>query len=308
MHLVEIMRAFYSDHFVIPLPDGHRFPIDKYALLRQRLINEGLHRQIELDIPIAATRDQILRVHSSEYYEKVISGTLSAQEIRRLGFPWSPGLVERSHHSVGGTIMASRAALRDMFAVNLAGGTHHAHPDHGEGFCVFNDVAIAARAMQAEGLAQRVIILDCDVHQGDGTAAIFHHDPSVFTFSIHGAKNFPFRKVPGDMDVPLPDGCRDEEFLSALRSGMTSAMQLAQPDLAIYIAGADPYENDRLGRLSLSKSGLLARDHLVLEQCLQAELPVAIVMGGGYARNVEDTVDIHYQTILAALNLVRKVD
>lgn len=220
-----------------------------------------------------------------------------------MGFPWSIELVARSRRSVGGTIAASRAALTDGCGVNLAGGTHHAGREHGEGFCVFNDSAVAAKAMQAEGRAKRVIIIDCDVHQGNGTAAILKDDPTVFTFSIHGEKNFPFRKHPSDLDVGLVDGTRDLEYLDALDHHLRQAMDFAESDFAIYLAGADPFEGDRLGRLAISMSGLLERDRIVLEMCQQRGIPTAIVMAGGYAVPVEDTVAVHFQTVKLAAEM-----
>jgi acetoin utilization deacetylase AcuC-like enzyme len=210
-------------------------------------------------------------------------------------------MVERSRRSVGGTIRACRAALEDSISANLAGGTHHAYPDHGEGFCVFNDSAVATRAMQAEGRCRRILILDCDVHQGNGTAAIFSEDPTVFTFSIHGAKNFPFHKEKSDLDIPLVDGTSDEGYLSSLHLGLIQVLDRFKPDFVIYLAGADPFYQDRLGRLALSKTGLCERDRAVFDLCRSAGLPVAVVMSGGYARKVEDTVDIHLQTIRLAV-------
>ena len=297
------MKAFYSDHFVLPLPEGHRFPMGKYSMLREKVLACQLIPPEYLVIPEAASDEQILRVHSETYLERVKTGTLSEREIRRIGFPWSPEMVERSRRSVGGTIQACRAALGDSISANLAGGTHHAYPDHGEGFCVFNDSAVAARAMQAEGRCRRVVILDCDVHQGNGTAAIFAGDPTVFTFSIHGAKNFPFHKEQSDLDVALEDGTGDEAYLDALHLGVRQALDRFNPDLAIYLAGADPFYQDRLGRLALSKAGLAGRDRVVLDLCRSAGLPVAVVMAGGYAREVEDTVDIHLQTIRLAVQV-----
>ncbi|NDJ77199.1 MAG: histone deacetylase [Chloroflexi bacterium] len=290
------MKAFYCDHFVLPLPDGHRFPMQKYALLREQLIARGILSSNDLCVPDAATDEQILRAHDRAYLDKVKNGMLTAREIRRIGFPWSPELVERSRRSVGGTISASRAALRDGVAVNLAGGTHHAARDHGAGFCVFNDAAIAARAMQADGLAQRIAVVDCDVHQGDGTASILEHDSTIFTFSLHSATNFPFRKQQSDLDIGLADAAGDDEYLAALREGLDLVLALAEPELVIYLAGADPFEGDRLGKLALSKAGLAARDRLVLG----INVPVAVVMAGGYARHVQDIVDIHLETVRAA--------
>lgn len=217
-----------------------------------------------------------------------------------MGFPWSPGLVERSRRSVGGTLGAGRAALEDGVGVNLSGGTHHAFADRGEGFCVFNDVAVATRVIQREGLAGRIAVLDLDVHQGNGTAAIFRGDPSAFTLSVHGANNFPFRKEASDLDLELPDGSGDEAFLAAAKRGVEEALERSGADLAFYLAGADPFHGDRLGRLAMTKGGLEDRDHLVFRLCSQAGVPVAVVMGGGYAPFVEDTVDIHFNTVRIA--------
>jgi acetoin utilization deacetylase AcuC-like enzyme len=250
--------------------------------------------------PDAATDVELLRVHRPEYLKKVVSGTLTDREVRRIGLPWSPELVERSRRSVGGTIEACRGALTDGVAVSLSGGTHHAFPDHGAGYCIFNDVAVAVRAMQAEGRARRIVVVDCDVHQGDGTAAIFAGDSSVFTFSIHGAKNFPLHKERGDLDVELPDATGDADYLNALEVGLERSLALACADLAIYLAGADPYVGDTLGRLALSQEGLAARDRLVFDQCRAAGLPVAVVMGGGYAKNIQDTVAIQLETVRIA--------
>ena len=301
------MKIYTSDHFVLPLPEGHRFPMQKYALLRQRVAEAHLIPAQDFRVPPAASDEQILRAHNPNYLQRVVQGALSEKEIRRLGFPWSPELVERSRRSVGGTIQACRTALEEGLTANLAGGTHHAYPDHGEGFCVFNDAAIAARALQAEGRLRRVVILDCDVHQGNGTAAIFAGDDSVFTFSIHGAKNFPFHKETSDLDLALPDESGDEDFLEALELGAKQAIARSHADLAIYIAGADPFSGDRLGRLALSKAGLAQRDQLVFDLCQQAGLPVAVVMGGGYARQIEDTVDIHFETIRRAVTNAARI-
>lgn len=295
------MQAFYADHFVLPLPEGHRFPMCKYAMLREQTLSRKILTADELHVPAAATDEQLLRVHSAAYLEKVIAGALTEKEIRRMGFPWSPQLVERSRRSVGGTISACRAALYgDGIAVTLAGGTHHAHVDFGSGFCVFNDVAVAARVMQAEQVAQVIAVIDCDVHQGDGTAAIFARDSSVFTFSIHGARNFPFRKQQSDLDIALEDGADDATYLAALRSGVAETLARSEPDLVIYLAGADPFVGDRLGRLALSKEGLAARDTVVLHACQEQGIPVAVTMSGGYSEPVQDIVDIHVQTVHTA--------
>ncbi|MDA8107872.1 MAG: histone deacetylase [Betaproteobacteria bacterium] len=294
------MRAFTIDGFALPLPAHHRFPAGKYALLRRRVEAAGFAR---LEVPAAATDEQILRAHSPEYLRKVVAGELTRAEQQATGLPWSPQLVERARRSVGATIAACRAAVEDGVAVSLAGGTHHAFRDRGEGFCVFNDCAIAARALQAEGLARRALIVDCDVHQGDGSASILAGDASIFTFSIHAERNYPFAKQASDLDVGLPDLTGDAEYLAALAQALAQALERSQADFAIYLAGADPYAGDRLGKLSLSKKGLARRDRLVLESCAARALPVAVTMGGGYAEPIEDTVDIYYNTVKAAWRL-----
>ncbi len=298
------MKIFYADQFVLPLPVGHRFPMEKYAQLRARVAAE-LVPPHELLIPDPASDTELCRVHDPEYVRRVAAGTLDPVEVRRIGFPWSAEMVERSRRSVGASMGAARAALADSMAVNLAGGTHHAFADQGEGFCVFNDVAVAARAMQAEGLARRIAVIDCDVHQGNGTAAIFRDDPSVFTCSVHGASNFPFRKERSDLDLALPDGATDDPFLAAVRTG-TEAALASTPDLVFYLAGADPWEHDRLGRLAVTREGLAERDRIVLEACNAAGVPVAIVMSGGYAAEIADIVAIHYATVERAAALAER--
>lgn len=297
------MKLFYTDIFVLPLPPGHHFPMEKYRLLRERIVHEGIARAEDFYIPHAATDEEITRCHDPAYLSRFVNGELTAQEIRRLGLPWSERLVERARRSSGATVDACRAALREGCAVNLAGGTHHAFRDYGEGYCVFNDSAIAARAMQAEGLVRRVVIIDCDVHQGNGTAALLSDDPSIFTFSIHGRKNFPHDKEKSDLDIDLEDATDDDAYLEALALGVRKAGERSRPGLAIYLAGADPYVDDTFGRLALSKQGLAARDRYVLTWCAQRDIPVAITMAGGYARHVQDTVDIHVQTIKTAAGI-----
>lgn len=291
------MKVFYSDHFVLPLPEGHRFPMVKYSMLRERVASSNVCAPGEMRVPRPVSDAEILRAHEEGYLRRVVAGTLTEKEMRRIGFPWSERMVERSRRASGGTLGACLAALEDGFAANLAGGTHHAFADRGEGYCVFNDSAIAARAVQAMGLVERVAVLDTDVHQGNGTAAILRGDASVFTFSIHGARNFPFRKQESDLDVALPDGADDGEYLDALEDGLEKALDRSEAQLAIYLAGADPYEDDRLGRLCVSKEGLAERDRLMLESCRERGIPVAVTMAGGYARDVRDTVDIHFQSI-----------
>lgn len=303
------MKLYYADHFVLPLPEGHRFPMEKYARLRSRLLACGAFAEADFCVPYAASDDAILRAHDPAYLQRVARGTLDVAEVRRIGFPWSPAMVERSRRSAGATLAACRSALaRDggtACAVNLAGGTHHAHRDFGSGFCVFNDAAIAALAMRAEHRVRRVAIVDCDVHQGDGTAAILADEPEVFTCSLHGAKNFPFRKQTSDLDIELPDETGDAAYLTALDAALQSVFERAQPELVIYLAGADPYAGDRLGRLALSIDGLRLRDERVLAACRDASVPVAIAMAGGYAEPIDDTVTIHVNTVTTAARLLR---
>jgi acetoin utilization deacetylase AcuC-like enzyme len=302
------MKIFATDQYALPIPTVHRFPVGKYRMLRERVV--AAHYG-EIMLPEAVSDAQLLLVHSSDYVWRMQQGAMTAQEMRRIGFPWSPAMIERSRRSAGATIQACRVALQESIAVNLAGGTHHAYAQHGEGFCVFNDSAIAARVLQSEGLLQQVLIIDLDVHQGNGTAAILADDPRSFTFSIHGEKNFPFHKEQSDLDIPLPDGTGDADYLAALEWGLAEAIERSQPELAIYLAGADPFEGDSLGRLRLSKAGLLARDRMVFEACYAAGLPIAVTMAGGYGCRIEDTVDIHEQTVWLAAQfavLYRKND
>jgi acetoin utilization deacetylase AcuC-like enzyme len=298
------MKVFYSDQFVLPLPEGHRFPMKKYSMLRERVEQNGICGPEELRVPRPVTDEEILRIHEGGYLKKVIAGTLTDKEMRRIGFPWSERMVERSRRASGGTLGACRAALEEGLAANLAGGTHHAFADRGEGYCVFNDSAIAPRVLSTEGLVTRVVVLDTDVHQGNGTAAILRGDSNVFTFSIHCAKNYPFHKEESDLDVPLPDGADDEAFLAALSGALDLVLDSATWDLAIFLAGADPFEDDKLGRLCVTKEGLAERDRMVLEGCRERGIPVAVTMAGGYARRVEDTVDIHFQTIERAASML----
>lgn len=299
------MKLYYADHFVLPLPPGHRFPMEKYARLRQRLQASPLFGPEDFCEALAASDTELLRAHDAGYLQRVIQGRLDAQEARRIGFPWSPAMVERSRRSAGATLAACRTALVEGCGVNLAGGTHHAFRDHGEGFCVFNDAAVAALNLRASGQVERLAIIDCDVHQGNGTAAILAQRPDCYTFSIHGARNYPFEKQQSDLDVELPDGTGDDAYLDALQQALAQVMQAAAPQLLIYLAGADPYADDRLGRLQLSKAGLAARDQLVFDTARQHGLPIAIAMAGGYGRQIDDTVDIHVQTVETAGRIFR---
>jgi acetoin utilization deacetylase AcuC-like enzyme len=300
------MKLFYSDHFPFPLPEGHTFPVEKYALIREKIADASIVGPGEILTADIASEEDILRVHTPDYVYDFLQGQLDAAQMRKIGFPWSPELVERTKRSCGATIQACFATLEDGLSANLAGGTHHAFQDRGGGYCIFNDVAVAARKMQAEKGIGRIAIIDCDVHQGNGTAAIFADDPSVFTFSIHGKKNFPFHKERSDLDIALEDGTGDEAYLDALERGLTEVFKAHRADLAIYIAGADPFHDDRFGRLALSKAGLAERDRMVLRGCFDQAAPVAVTMGGGYARNKTDTVDIHFQTVKIATEIARK--
>lgn len=281
--------------------------MDKYGRLRQRVAAEL--PELVLEVPEPASDEDLVRAHDPAYVERVVRGELDRQDQRRIGFPWSPELVERSRRSVGGTIAACEAALDGAVdpvpgrrvAVNLAGGTHHAFADRGGGFCVFNDAAVAARRLRALGRVSRVLVVDLDVHQGDGTASIFEHDPTVFTLSLHGRRNYPFRKQRSDLDVELEDGTDDATYLGLLDTALDRAFGVSGADLVIYLAGADPYVGDRLGRLGLSKEGLASRDRAVLDRCRAEGLPVAVVMAGGYAEAIDDIVDIHFRTVCLAL-------
>lgn len=295
------MKAFYSDTFVLPLPDGHRFPMTKYRRLRERLLEERVVAESDLAVPPAADWDDIALAHDADYIATVAQGTLSPAAQRRIGFPWSSQMVERSRRSVGATVAATRDVLNgSRVAANLAGGTHHAFRDRGEGYCVFNDVAVAARVALREGQIACATVVDCDVHQGNGTAAIFRDDPSVFTMSLHGTNNFPFRKEVGDLDVTFADGVGDTEYLEALMQHLPRVLDETAPDIVFYLAGADPYEGDRLGRLALTIDGLRERDRFVFEQCRVRRIPAVVTMSGGYAPDIEAIVSIHVNTIREA--------
>jgi acetoin utilization deacetylase AcuC-like enzyme len=291
-----MLHLWTSARYTFPLPEGHRFPIAKYSRLRDQVLSSGIATPKELHEPERASREDLLLVHTPDYIDRFLGGQLTPDELRRLGFPWSPALVERSLRAVGGTCEAAAAALEHGVAMNLAGGTHHAFADHGEGFCVFNDVAVAIRALQRAGRVKRVAIIDLDVHQGNGTSAIFAGDESVFTFSMHGSRNYPFHKVAGSLDIELNDGTTDEEYLAKLAEALPEVIARSSPELVMYVAGADPHEGDVLGRLSMTFDGLARRDAFVLELCREVGLPVALTIAGGYGRHVEDTVRIHLET------------
>jgi len=303
------MQAFAFDRQTLPLPAGHRFPAGKYRLLRERLAGRP---GLRLTQAPPASDGELALAHTPAYVSAVVEGHLDAVQQREIGFPWSPEMVERSRHSVGATIAAARAALGEGIGVNLGGGTHHATADKGAGYCVFNDTAVAARLMQAEWHRARrrahpsllrIAVIDLDVHQGNGTASIFRDDDSVFTLSIHAARNFPFRKEPSDLDVDLPDGCRDDAYLDALDGALAELWRrhhAAPPGLIFYLAGADPHEGDRLGRLKLSAAGLVERDRRVLAAARERGIPVALSMAGGYGRDIDVTVQLQVATVEAA--------
>jgi acetoin utilization deacetylase AcuC-like enzyme len=299
------LHCWTSARYTIPLPAGHRFPIEKYALLRDAVIASGLVSADTLHEPARASIDAIRLVHTERYVTALMMGTLGDAEQRRIGLPWSEALVERSFRAVGGTCEAASAALDRGVTVNLAGGTHHAFPDHGEGFCVFNDVAVAIRMLQRDGRIRRAAVIDLDVHQGNGTHAIFAGDDSVFTFSMHGGRNFPFHKVAGTLDIELADGTADVEYLDALAPALPRVLATASPDIVIYLAGSDPHERDRLGRLRLTFDGLARRDAMVLDACREVGIPVAITIAGGYGRDINDSVTAHLNTVRIASAAVR---
>jgi len=301
------LRAYYCDSFALPLPAQHSFPMQKYVQLRAAVEAESIALSIELVLPPRASDIDLLRVHCPNYIERVMHGTLSLAEQRKIGFPWSIGMAERSRRVSG----ASKAALADALsgdgaAVNLAGGTHHAFFDSGGGYCVFNDAVIAARAAQAAGLTKQVLIVDLDVHQGNGTAALCANDPQITTFSMHGARNYPAVKQCSDLDVALPSGMGDQEYLACLSEHLPRAFDLAEHDAVIYLGGADPFEQDRLGLLKLSKAGLLARDRLVFDACLARRVPISVAMAGGYAPEISDIVEIHMNTVRAAADFAHQ--
>ena len=291
-------RLFYSPYYYADIGEGHVFPIKKFELVRDKLLEEGTLRSEEVFEPQPASGADVLLVHTENYISRLIEGKLTAREIRKLGLPWSKSLVRRSFLATSGTINAAKHSLKTGIASNLAGGTHHAYPDRGEGFCVLNDVAVAIRSLQRENLANRFLIVDCDVHQGNGTAFIFRNEPEVFTFSMHGAKNYPLFKEISDLDIELPDKTGDEEYLETLQEALPRIF-LPRPDIIFYLGGADPFEKDKLGRLNLSIEGLRRRDEIVLSFAKEHHTPIVTTMSGGYALDINDTVEIHCNTIRA---------
>ena len=290
------MQVFYTPRYYADIGPGHVFPIRKFELVRDKLLAEGTLEPAEIVEPAPAPLEDVLLVHTTDYVSRLCSGNLSPKEIRRLGLPWSESLVQRSFYAVGGTLAATRASLAAGYSSNLAGGTHHSFPERGEGFCVLNDVAIAIGAMRERKLFQRAAIVDCDVHQGNGTATIFAGDMDTFTFSIHGADNYPLFKAESTLDVELADGTSDTEYLETLAKHLPSVFA-AEPEIVFYLAGADPYRGDKLGRLAVSIDGLRERDAYVLRECYEREVPIVTVMSGGYGKDINDTVEIHCNTI-----------
>ena len=291
-------RIFYSPYYYADIGEGHVFPIKKFEFVRDKLLEEGTLQSSEIFEPQPAEIEDVLLVHTEDYILRLRDGTLTAKEIRKLGLPWSKSLVRRSFLAVSGTINAAKLALENRVASNLAGGTHHAFPDRGEGFCVMNDVAVAIEVLKRDGLAKRFLIIDCDVHQGNGTAFIFKDDEAVFTFSIHGAKNYPLFKESSNLDIELPDKTSDDEYLETLNEALPRVF-LHNPDIVFYLGGADPFEKDKLGRLNLTMNGLMKRDEAVLSFAKERDVPIVTVMSGGYAQDINDTVEIHCNTIRA---------
>lgn len=290
------MQVFYSPKYYADIGQGHIFPIRKFELVREKLLAEGTLHPEEIVEPAPAPLEDVLLVHTEDYVSRLRSGDLTAKEIRRLGLPWSESLVRRSFYAVGGTLAAAQASLTEGYSSNLAGGTHHSFPHRGEGFCVLNDVAIAIRSIRARNLIQRAAIVDCDVHQGNGTATIFAGDEDTFTFSMHGTNNYPLFKARSTLDVELPDGTSDAAYMEALANHLLQVFQ-NDPEIVFYLAGADPYRGDKLGRLALSIDGLRERDAYVMRECYEREMPIVTVMSGGYGKDINDTIEIHCNTI-----------
>lgn len=290
-----MLKVFYTDKYRVPLPDGHRFPMTKYRLTREYLLANNILKESELFEPDIATQEEILLVHSEDYYESFRTGSIGEKAIRRLGLPWSYDLFLRSLASVGGSLSSAKSALQNGVAGNLSGGTHHAFRDYGEGYCVFNDFAIVSTYLQKNNLAKKIAIIDLDVHQGNGTASLLKNNKDVFILDVHGEKNYPYEKIPSTLDVSLPDNTGDEQYLSILENKLSIVFDF-EPDIVLYLAGVDPLKEDALGRLALTKDGLRERDYMVLNECKKRNIPVSIALGGGYAKPIEITVESYAQT------------
>jgi len=298
------MKVAYSPIYSYQqLPDGHRFPMEKYDLLPQQLLYEGTLDATDFFHPKALSEEQILRTHSAEYWEKLKTGTLSRHEIRALGFPFHETLVTRGRHISGGTLECAYHALKDGVSLNIAGGTHHAFADRGEGFCMFNDFAIASNELLHTGVVNQIMIIDLDVHQGNGTAKLFENETRVFTFSVHGAQNYPLKKEKSDLDIGVPDGIDDTSYLDIIAKTIPEILEKVNPELVFYLSGVDVLGTDKLGRLNLSTDGCKRRDELVMQQCKQREIPIAISMGGGYSLHIKDIVEAHANTFRLAKSI-----
>lgn len=290
-----MLKVFYTDKYRVPLPDSHRFPMTKYRLTREYLIANNVLKESELFEPDIATEEEILSVHSVDYYESFRTGSIDEKAIRRLGLPWSYELFLRSLASVGGSLSSAKSALQNGVAGNLSGGTHHAFRDYGEGYCVFNDFAIVSTYLLQNNLAKKIAIIDLDVHQGNGTSSILKNNKDVFVFDMHGEKNYPYEKIPSTLDVSLPDNTEDEQYLFVLENKLALVFEF-EPDIVLYLAGVDPLKEDALGRLALTKGGLRERDYMVLNECKKRNIPVSIALGGGYAKPINLTVECYAQT------------
>ena len=297
------MRVSYAPGYYATIPNEHIFPMKKFKGLHQYLLDEDIICEDEVVAPSMVDMTNLMTVHSPRYSNGIMEGSLSKKELRRLGLPWSKKLAVRSRLAVQGTINAAIMALQDGIAGNLAGGTHHAMPDYGEGFCVFNDVAVAISVLQQSMWAQKILVIDCDVHQGNGTAEICTNNPDVFTFSLHGAKNYPFKKPPSTLDIGLPDGTGDRTYLQTLKDALDDIFRQFNPDLVFYLGGIDPLEMDHFGRLSLSLKGLANRDRIVIEKVTGRGLPLVLLLSGGYAPTLKDTVKAHAQMYTVAKEL-----
>ncbi len=291
----KLLRIYYSDHYTLPLPEGHRFPIEKYKMLRDFLLSENLLSREQIFESPLASHEELLLAHTETYVNQMREGHVPREILQRIGFPWSFGLYQRSCATVGGAIAAAKSARQIGISGNLAGGTHHAHADRGEGYCVFNDIAVAARVLLNEDLAKRIAIIDLDVHQGNGNSSILSNQKEIFILSLHGEKNYPFKKVPSTLDIALPDGTGDEEFLRALDQGLLAVWNFC-PDFIFYQMGVDPLKEDLLGKLNLSFEGLIERDRMVIQTAKELSIPVSLALGGGYAQPIELSVQAYANT------------